>query len=57
MSVLYGRAGRWTAQNGGFRPGQKLQAKGHRVVLFSQFTSMLDILSAPARGVGAALQL
>ena len=24
---------------------KKLQARGHRVVIFSQFTSMLDILS------------
>jgi len=45
MGILYGRAGRLTAKNGGFRPGQATLALDVRVIL----TSALHILYGESR--------
>ena len=48
MAFLYGRAGRSTAKNGGFRPGQRLSADDVRAS-----TPVTTIISAAAAGARA----
>jgi hypothetical protein len=50
MGLLYGRPGRLTAQNGGFRPVQWLSAQK-----VSQLTAAARELGAPAAAVDAAV--
>jgi hypothetical protein len=47
MALLYGRAGRLTAQNGGFRPGQIALNFGPNVSTF-----VLPAMAFPAHGPG-----
>jgi hypothetical protein len=46
MPLLYGRAGRLTAKNAGFRPGQKHDFTGAGPYLFAALLSLL-VFGAP----------
>jgi hypothetical protein len=51
MALLYGRAGRPTAKNGGFRPGQRLSADDVRASTPGLVTTITSAAAAAARAV------